>query len=84
MASHVPVVSTNAGGLGEVIIDGVTGYLSDVGDVPKMSQQAISILKDEKTLQTFRENAFQHAQQFNIDAIIPKYEAIYKRYCKDC
>ena len=84
MASHVPVVSTNAGGLGEVIVDGVTGYLSDVGDVPSMSKHAISILKDAETLAKFKENAYLHAQQFNMETIIPQYEAIYKRFCKDC
>ncbi|TXH20241.1 MAG: N-acetyl-alpha-D-glucosaminyl L-malate synthase BshA [Chitinophagaceae bacterium] len=84
MASRVPVISTNAGGLPEVMVDGVTGYLSHVGDIPDMSKKAISILKDDATLNTFKDNAYLHAQLFNMDAIIPKYEAIYKRFCKDC
>ena len=84
MASHVPVVSTNAGGLGEVIVDGVTGYLSDVGDIPSMSKQAISILNNAERLAKFKENAYLHAQQFNMETIIPQYEAIYKRFYKDC
>ncbi len=84
MASKVPVISTNAGGLKEVNIDGVTGYTANVGDVKTMSERAIEILKDDATLQKFRQGAFDHAQQYNMDAIIPQYEAIYRRFCKDC
>ncbi len=84
MASKVPVISSNAGGLKEVNIDGVTGYTADVGDVKTMSERAVEILKDDATLQKFRQGAFDHAQQFNMDAIIPQYEAIYRRFCKDC
>lgn len=84
MASKVPVISSNAGGLKEVNIDGITGYTADVGDVKTMSARAIEILKDDATLQQFRQGAFDHAQQYNMDAIIPQYEAIYRRFCKDC
>lgn len=84
MASKVPVISSNAGGLKEVNIDGVTGYTANVGDVKTMSEKAIEILKDDSTLQRFRQGAFEHAQQYNMDAIIPQYEAIYRRFCKDC
>ena len=84
MASKVPVVSSNAGGLAEVNVEGVTGFLADVGDIETMSRKAIEILKDEETLQAFKQRAFNHAQQYNIDAIIPEYEKIYKRFCKDC
>lgn len=84
MASHVPVITTNAGGLAEVNIEGVTGYLSNVGDVKDMSEKALAILKDDNTLNAFKERAYEHAQQFNIDNIIPQYEAVYRRFCKDC
>ena len=84
MASKVPVISTNAGGLGEVNIEGVTGYMADIGDVQAMSQKALEILRDDNTLEAFKERAFNHAQQYNIDAIIPEYESIYRRFCKDC
>jgi N-acetyl-alpha-D-glucosaminyl L-malate synthase BshA len=83
MASKVPVVSSNAGGLAELNIDGVTGYVAPVGDVDMMSERALEILKDDATLEAFRERAFSHAQQFNIDAIIPEYENIYRRFVKD-
>ena len=84
MASHVPVVSTNAGGLGEVNIDGVTGFMAEIGDVATMSQKALEILRGDATLNAFKKRAYHHAQQYNIDAIIPQYEAIYRRFCKDC
>lgn len=84
MASKVPVISSNAGGLKEVNIDGITGYTANVGDVKTMSERAIDILKDDAVLQKFRQGAFEHAQQYNMDAIIPQYEAIYRRFCKDC
>jgi glycosyltransferase involved in cell wall biosynthesis len=80
MASGVPVVSTNAGGLSEINIDGVTGYMSNVGDVENMSKQALSILKDDATLKGFKERAFNHAQQFDISSIVPKYEELYARF----
>ncbi len=83
MASKVPVISSNAGGLAELNIDGVTGYVAPVGDVNTMSERALDILKDDATLEAFRERAFSHAQQFNIDAIIPEYENIYRRFVKD-
>lgn len=80
MAAGVPVVSTNAGGLQEINIDGKTGWMSDVGDVDSMSRQALSILKDEKVLKGFKERAAAHAQKFDITQIIPLYEKLYERF----
>ena len=80
MAAGVPVVSTNAGGLTEINISGVTGYLGNVGDVETMSQQAISILENEETLQEFKANAAAHAQKFDISTIVPLYEDLYQRF----
>ncbi len=84
MASEVPVISTHAGGLKEVNIDGLTGYTAAIGDVKTMSEKAIHLLKDEALLNRFRHQAYHHAQQYNIEAIIPQYEAIYRRFCSDC
>jgi len=80
MAAGVPVISTNAGGLGEINIDGVTGYMSNVGDIESMSQQALSILKDDATLQKFKQQAAAHAKEFDINNIIPLYEKLYERF----
>ncbi|APY07239.1 N-acetyl-alpha-D-glucosaminyl L-malate synthase BshA [Winogradskyella sp. J14-2] len=78
MASGVPVISTNTGGLPEVNIDGYSGYLSDVNAVADMSANAIKILKDPETLKTFKANAKAQSKKFDIHAIVPQYEAIYE------
>ncbi|MET6998617.1 N-acetyl-alpha-D-glucosaminyl L-malate synthase BshA [Chitinophaga defluvii] len=77
MAAHVPVISSNAGGLPEINIPGETGYMSPVGDVDGMAAQAIHLLKDEKLLARIRQGAWEQAQRFHIDNIIPQYEALY-------
>jgi N-acetyl-alpha-D-glucosaminyl L-malate synthase BshA len=80
MAAGVPVISTNAGGLPEVIIDGVTGYMGNVGDVKAMSQQAISILQNDEILKGFKEASAQHAKKFDIHNIVPLYEQLYESF----
>jgi N-acetyl-alpha-D-glucosaminyl L-malate synthase BshA len=80
MAAHVPVVSTNAGGLPEVNIHGVTGYMANIGDVKSMANFAIDILKDDETLKIFKQNAYNHALTFDINNIVPQYEAVYERF----
>lgn len=79
MACEVPVISSNAGGIPEVNIDGVTGYLLNIGDVQGMADKAIELLKDEERLATFKRNAFAQAQQFNIEQILPQYESFYQQ-----
>ncbi len=79
MACRVPVISTNVGGLPEVNLHGHSGYLSDVGAVEDMAKNALSILKDEDTLDQFKDQARAQAQKFSIDLIVPQYEALYKR-----
>lgn len=79
MACRVPVISTNAGGLPEVNKHGFSGYLSDVGDVDAMAKNALSILKDDKTLDQFKDQARAQAQNFAIELIVPQYEALYTR-----
>jgi N-acetyl-alpha-D-glucosaminyl L-malate synthase BshA len=78
MASGVPVISTNAGGLPEIMIQGVTGYMGNVGDVDTMSKQAIDILKDDDRLQQFKANAFEQAKAFDISSIVPMYVKLYE------
>ncbi|MBN8697479.1 MAG: N-acetyl-alpha-D-glucosaminyl L-malate synthase BshA [Bacteroidetes bacterium] len=78
MASKVPVISTNSGGLPEVNVHGVSGYMSNVGDVEDMAKNAIRILIDDKTLDQFKENAYQQAKQFDIEKILPMYEKLYR------
>jgi N-acetyl-alpha-D-glucosaminyl L-malate synthase BshA len=82
MAAGVPVISTNAGGLKEINIPGETGFLGNVGDVETMSQQALAILKDDKTLEGFKQRAAAHARKYDITNIIPVYEKLYERFLK--
>jgi N-acetyl-alpha-D-glucosaminyl L-malate synthase BshA len=86
MASSVAVISSNAGGLGEINIDGKTGYTADVGDVATMSARAIELLKDDTQLKAFKHNALEQAKLFDIHHIIPIYENLYRRFCRtgDC
>lgn len=79
MALEVPVVSTNVGGIPEVNIDGETGYLSNVGEIEDMANNAIKILSSPEVHQKFRENALAKAQEFNVDRIVPHYERLYKK-----
>ncbi len=83
MAAHTPVISSNTGGLSEVNVHGVTGFLSNVGDVEDMAKNAIYLLSDEKRLETFKQQAFDSAHQFSIETILPKYESMYKRVIKN-
>ena len=79
MACGVPVISSNSGGLAEVNLEGYSGYLSDVGNVPEMAANALQILQDPIRLQEFKTNALKTAEKFDIQHILPLYEAIYQR-----
>jgi N-acetyl-alpha-D-glucosaminyl L-malate synthase BshA len=83
MAWSVPVISSNSGGLPEVNFDGVSGYLSYVGDVDGMAENALKILSDNKTLIKFKENALDVAKQFDIKNILPLYENLYLKAILD-
>ncbi len=77
LAMGVPVISTNTGGIPEVNQHGVSGYLSDVGDVKDMAKNALSILEDEAVLQRFRHGALNVAKKFDIASVVCKYEQLY-------
>ncbi|MCE3280911.1 MAG: bshA [Bacteroidetes bacterium] len=79
MAAKVPVISTNSGGLPEVVTNGYSGYMSNVGDVDEMAANAISILKDDSVLNQFKANAYEQAKKFEISKILPMYEDLYKK-----
>ena len=79
MAWSVPVISSNSGGLPEVNIDGVSGFLSNVGDVDSMAVNALSILEDDNMLAKFKENALAVAKTFDIKNILPLYEDLYRK-----
>lgn len=79
MAWSVPVISSNSGGLPEVNFDGISGYLSNVGNTDEMAENAIKILKDDAVLAEFKKNALEIAKQFDIKNILPLYEALYQK-----
>lgn len=82
MAIGVPVISSNTGGLPEVNIDGMSGYLSDVGNTEEMAQNAIKILENEETLMDFKSNAKTIAKKFDIKNVVTLYENLYKEALK--
>jgi len=79
LASGVPVISSNSGGLPEVNKEGFSGFLSDVGNVEEMAENALKILASPETLDQFKSQAREHSLNFSLQEILPKYEAIYER-----
>ena len=79
MACQVPVISTNSGGMPELNVQGVTGYMSNIGDVDDMAKNAVAILKDDATLLKFKQNALNRAKEFDIENILPLYENYYEK-----
>jgi N-acetyl-alpha-D-glucosaminyl L-malate synthase BshA len=79
MAVGVPVISSNTGGIPEVNIHGETGYLSNVGDVDDMALNTLKILNDDAQLKLFKENALKRSRHFDIEKILPMYEAVYNK-----
>lgn len=78
LACEVPLITSNAGGLPELNIPGVTGFLSPVGDIDDMVKNALYILDDEN-LPRFKENALARAKDFELSKILPLYERHYER-----
>lgn len=79
MASKVPVISTNTGGLPEVNKNGLSGYLSNVGDIDDMASNAIKIIRSDEILYQFKQNAYEQAKKFEIKKILPMYEELYEK-----
>lgn len=78
MACEVPVVSSNAGGIPELNIQGVTGFLCNIGDVEEMTRKSLFVL-DKTNLPKFKENALKRAREFDIGNILPLYEKHYEK-----
>ncbi|OWP85542.1 N-acetyl-alpha-D-glucosaminyl L-malate synthase BshA, partial [Flavobacterium covae] len=74
MANKVPVISSDSGGLPEVNINGVSGFLSSVGDIDDMAQNALKILSNDDVLNEFKRKAFETAKLFSVENIVPIYE----------
>jgi len=79
LASGVPVIGSNAGGLPEVVRQGETGFLCTVGDVEAMSDAAITLLEDRNLWQSMSTRAAADARErFSLDSIVADYEAFYE------
>lgn len=82
MAARTPVISTNTGGVPEVNEHGVSGFLSNVGDVEDMANNTLKILENDETLEQFRNGAYEQAKKFDIHTILPLYENLYNSVIK--
>ncbi len=79
MACQVPVIASLAGGIPELVQDGISGFLAPVGDAETMANRGIYILENEERLLQFKDNALQRALTFDITNIVPVYEEFYKQ-----
>lgn len=79
MAAAVPVISTNVGGLPEINVNNVSGFLSNVGDVDDMCRNTLTLLHDDETLKKYKDNALKQAMKFDIHKIVPQYEELYEK-----
>ncbi len=79
MASGVPVVASDVGGLPEVVVHGSTGFLAPVGDVDAMAAYCIELLQDQTTTRRFARAARKKAAEFDYRLIVPQYEAVYEK-----
>lgn len=79
MVNRVPVISTNAGGLPEVNIHGYSGFLSNLGEIDEMAENALSLLKNEEKLNLFKDQAREQAYKFDLYNILPLYEEVYQK-----
>jgi len=82
MASGVPIIATNAGGLPEVIEHGVSGFLSNVGDTDDMVTNVLKIIDSKESIAKFKANAKNQALKFDIQNVLPMYEELYKKVVK--
>jgi N-acetyl-alpha-D-glucosaminyl L-malate synthase BshA len=80
MASGVPVVASDVGGLPEVVEHGVSGFLAPVGDIDAMAGYCLRLIRDSGESKRYSAAARKRAvEMFDINAIVPRYEAIYER-----
>lgn len=78
MAAHTPVISSNAGGIPEVNIQGETGFLAEIGNVEAMSNYTIKLLSNEELLVQMKKNAKEQAIKFDLKNVLPVYEEMYR------
>ena len=75
----MPVVASRVGGLPEVIVDGLTGFVSDPSDAAAMAERAIELLRDAPRREAMGRAASEDVRaRFSADAVVPRYEAFYE------
>ena len=77
MAHGVPIISSNAGGIPEVNLNGKTGFISNIGDTDSMINNAISLLSNLKKHKLFKKQAQLQAKKFDLESVVDSYERIY-------
>ena len=77
MAHGVPIISSNAGGIPEVNLNGKTGFISNIGDTDSMINNAISLLSNPQKHKLFKKQAQLQAKKFDLDSVVDSYERIY-------
>jgi N-acetyl-alpha-D-glucosaminyl L-malate synthase BshA len=78
MACKVPVISSNIGGIPELNLDAYSGFISDPDDIDKMAKDALKLLSNDEMLDEFKKNALKQANKFDIQNVLPMYEAFYE------
>lgn len=84
MACGVPCITSNAGGLPELVREGISGYTAPVGDVDRMAELTIQLLKDEALLSNLSRTSREYAlDTFHVKKIIPQYIGLYEKVLHD-
>lgn len=79
LACGVPAVTSDVGGLGELVESGANGYRVELGDTDTMAARVLEITSDSRRFELFRRKARESAEQFDAEKIIPMYEAFYHK-----
>ena len=79
-ACELPVIATRIGGIPEVVNDGESGFLSDIGDIDRMAANALRLLKDDDLRRQMGTRGREiSVQRYSTQAIIPQYIAFYEQ-----
>lgn len=83
MACGVPCIGTNIGGIPEVIVEGETGFICELGNIKEIGEKAITLLSNEKLQAQFSFQSMQRVKEnFRAELIVNQYEKIYERLLK--